>query len=89
MGTEKRLGRAGFNVPVAGITLMIPLIINSIILAENLTLALLNRAFGLTSGMTDLHGIQLRGYDKKLIAVFAVATIACFVVRFTTKWLSC
>ncbi len=73
----------------AEITLMVPLIINSIILAENLTLALLNRAFGLTNGMTDLCDIQLRGCDRILIAISVVATIACFVVRFTSKWLYC
>lgn len=84
---SQRCRGGGFerNLP-ARVALMIPLIINSIILAENLSLALLNRGFGLNGKMTDLYRIELKKSDFVIIVFSIVVIILCVYLRVSTDF---
>ncbi len=68
------------------IAIMVPLIVNAIIMADRLSMAMLNRGFGYRDTWTNLHEIHFKRLDL-VILLLCLATIICAaIIRFTTQW---
>ncbi len=65
----------------ARISIMIPLIISGINLAENLSIALLNRGFGYSNHWTIMKELRLKGTDYFLIFVCLLLLIVAIYMR--------
>ncbi|MHA6523515.1 energy-coupling factor transporter transmembrane component T family protein [Tessaracoccus sp. G1721] len=71
------LGRLVSLVPI-----MVPLITNSILMAENLAVAMTNRGFGANSAMTGMRVLRLRPVDLVVTAVVLGVLCGILVLRF-------
>lgn len=65
---------------VAFVPIMVPLITNSILLADNLAVAMTNRGYGATNSMTAMRDLVFRPSDWGVLA-------AVFLVLFLVIWL--
>jgi energy-coupling factor transport system permease protein len=61
-------GKGVFGQLKAYTPIMVPLIINSILLANNLSVAMLNRGYGANKSWTELRDIRMSGRDYAVIA---------------------
>ncbi|HBP63113.1 MAG TPA: energy-coupling factor transporter transmembrane protein EcfT [Desulfosporosinus sp.] len=62
--------------------LMIPMFINSILMANSLSMAMLNRGYGLTRTSTSMRQIRFSFKDSCAIAFFILLLTSAFFVRF-------
>ena len=70
------------NQLMAFIPIMIPLIINSIIMANNLSISLINRGYGANNSITTLYDIKMRTLDYIVVALALLIAAMCFYFRF-------
>jgi energy-coupling factor transport system permease protein len=68
------------------ISIMIPLIINSIIMADQLTMGLLNRGFGYTNNWTVLSELKLRPKDYFTVVICLISLISGIALRIQANW---
>jgi ABC-type cobalt transport system, permease component CbiQ and related transporters len=66
----------------AFVPIMIPLIINSILLANNLAISMLNRGYGASKTWTSLTDIKMRGKDYMAMLVNLCILGACIYIRY-------
>ena len=66
----------------AFIPIMVPLIINSILMANNLAISLTNRGYGANNSITTLYDIKMKPVDYIMVLLMLLATAACFYLRF-------
>lgn len=67
---------------VAFVPIMVPLITNSILLADNLAIAMTNRGYGASSSMTAMHDLRFRLVDLVVLVVLVVVLAAVCWLRF-------
>ncbi len=68
------------------ISIMIPLIINSIIMADQLTMGLLNRGFGYADNWTVLSELKLRPKDYVALIICLISLISGIALRIQGNW---
>ncbi len=68
------------------ISIMLPLIINAIIMADKLTIALLNRGFGYQNSWTNLEEINLKPKDITIILICIIICIFSVLTRLKTEY---
>lgn len=68
------------------ISIMLPLIVNAIVMADKLNIALLSRGFGYRNHWTDLHEIKLTAKDVGIILFCLIACALSIVVRLKSGW---
>lgn len=66
----------------AYVPIMIPLIINSILMAENLSISMANRGFGANERWTSMNDIKMRTADYAVIAAGILVTGAAVYMRY-------
>lgn len=66
----------------AYVPIMIPLIINSILMAENLSISMANRGFGANERWTSMNDIRMKTADYLVVFTGAVLTAAAVYMRF-------
>jgi energy-coupling factor transport system permease protein len=66
---------------VAFVPIMVPLITNSILLADNLAIAMTNRGYGATNSMTAMRDLRFRPSDLLVLAVVLVILVGVIWVR--------
>ncbi|MEA4812320.1 MAG: energy-coupling factor transporter transmembrane component T [Anaerolineaceae bacterium] len=64
------------------VPIMVPLITNSILMANNLAIAMTNRGYGASSQMTMMKDLRFSGKDKVLLALTIFLFIAALILRF-------
>lgn len=67
----------------AFVPIMIPLVTNSILMANNLAISMTNRGYGANKSWTNLTEHPVRGGDYAVMAVAVLVTAAACYVRFT------
>lgn len=67
---------------VSFVPIMVPLITNSILLADNLAVAMTNRGYGATNSMTALRDLRFRPVDIVVLVVALIILVGVFWVRF-------
>ncbi len=68
---------------VSFIPIMVPLITNSILLAENLAVAMTNRGYGATNSMTAMRDLTFRTVDMVVLSVAALTLVVVCWLRFS------
>ena len=68
------------------ISIMIPLIINSIIMADQLTMGMLNRGFGYTNNWTVLSELKLKPTDYFTVVICLIGMISGIALRIQANW---
>lgn len=68
------------------IAIMVPLIVNAIIMADRLSMAMLIRGFGYRNTWTNLHEIRLKRPDLIILLLCLITIISTVFIRFTTQW---
>ncbi|MCP4114954.1 MAG: energy-coupling factor transporter transmembrane protein EcfT [Desulfobacteraceae bacterium] len=68
------------------IAIMVPLIVNAIIMADRLSMAMLNRGFGYRNTWTNLHEIRLKKNDIVILLICLMTIICAVFIRTTTQW---
>lgn len=68
------------------ISIMIPLIINSIVMADQLTMGLLNRGFGYADNWTVLWELKLRAKDYVIFIVCLISLAAGISLKVQGNW---
>jgi len=68
------------------VSIMLPLIINAIIMADHLTIALLSRGFGYKNQWTNLYDIKLRLKDVCIIIFCLISGVSYLMIRSKTEW---
>ncbi len=71
------VGRLTAFVPI-----MVPLITNSILLADNLAIAMTNRGYGATGSMTAMRDLRLRASDLAALAAVVTCLAAVLWLRY-------
>ena len=71
-----------FNQLKAFVPIMIPLVTNSILMANNLAISMTNRGYGANKSWTNLTEHPVRGVDYVVMAAAAVLTGAACYLRF-------
>ena len=66
----------------AFIPIMIPLITNSIMMANNLSISLTNRGYGANNSITTMTDIRMKATDYLIVASIIIVTTVCFYLRF-------
>lgn len=79
--TSGPIGRLAALVPI-----MVPLMTGSVLMAENLAVALTNRGYGARTSMTMLRDLRLRRADLLVLTVVLVGVSVLVWVRFTRGW---
>lgn len=69
----------------AYIPIMIPLIINSILMAENLSISMANRGFGANERWTSMNDIEMRTADYLVLAAGVLLTGLSIYMRYKLK----
>ncbi len=67
---------------VSFVPIMVPLITNSILLADNLAVAMTNRGYGATNSMTTMRDLRLRFSDLLVLAAVLLVLVAVLWLRF-------
>lgn len=67
---------------VAFVPIMVPLITNSILLADNLAVAMTNRGYGATNSMTAMRDLKLRPADLAVLIAVVAALVLVLWLRF-------
>lgn len=70
----------------AFVPIMIPLIINSILLANNLAISMLNRGYGASKSWTSLSDIKMQGKDYLVMFGTLCLLSACIYVRYSLSY---
>ena len=68
------------------IAIMIPLIVNGILMAEQLTMALMSRGFGYRNQWTVTQALTFKPRDYIVLALSLAALAAGCLIRFNTDW---
>lgn len=68
------------------ISIMIPLIINSIVMADQLTMGLLNRGFGYTNTWTVLSELKLKSKDYVTLILCLISLVSGIALRIQGTW---
>ena len=68
---------------VSFVPIMVPLITNSILLADNLAVAMTNRGYGATNSMTSMRDLKLRPADLAVLVVAVAALVLVLWLRFS------
>lgn len=68
------------------ISIMIPLIINSIVMADQLTMGLLNRGFGYKNNWTILSELKMKPEDYLTLAVCLISLISGITLKIQGHW---
>jgi energy-coupling factor transport system permease protein len=71
---------------LAFVPIMVPLITNSILLADNLAVAMTNRGYGAHRTMTRMRDLRLRGWDVAVLVGVAGLLAAVLWLRFGLGW---
>ena len=69
----------------AYVPIMIPLIINSILMAENLSISMANRGFGANERWTSMNDIHMRTVDYLVLLTGVLLTAATVYLRFVPR----
>jgi len=69
----------------AYVPIMIPLIINSILMAENLSISMANRGFGANERWTSMNDIRMRTVDYLVLVAGALLTVIAVYLRFVLR----
>ena len=69
----------------AYVPIMIPLIINSILMAENLSISMANRGFGANERWTSMNDIRMRTTDYLVLLAGVLLTAATVYLRFVPR----
>ncbi len=67
---------------VSFVPIMVPLITNSILLADNLAVAMTNRGYGATSSMTAMRDLSFRPGDLAVLGAVIAVLVAVFWIRY-------
>ena len=65
---------------------MIPLIVNAILVADQLTMALMNRGYGYRNRWTVTEDLKFRVLDYAILVLFLAGLSLALFVRFKTGW---
>lgn len=68
------------------VSIMIPLIINSIVMADQLTMGLLNRGFGYKNEWTVLSELTLKPKDYVVLAICLISLVSGVVLKTQGDW---
>lgn len=71
---------------LAVVPIMVPLITTSIMLADNLAVAMTNRGYGATNAMTAMHDLRLRTADAWVLVAVVMLLAAVLSLRFGLGW---
>ena len=66
--------------------IMIPLIVNSLVIADQLSMALMNRGFGYKKEWTQMTRLTIRKRDYLMLALTGLGLAAVVAVRWTGIW---
>lgn len=69
----------------AFVPIMIPLVTNSILMANNLAISMTNRGYGANKSWTNLTDHPVRGADYMVMAVAVLITVAACYLRFSLQ----
>ncbi len=75
-----------FGQLLSFIPIMVPLITNSILMANNLAIAMTNRGYGATSQMTMMKDLTFSRTDKMVLILILFIFIAAIILRFPFKY---
>ena len=67
----------------AYVPIMVPLITNSILMANNLAVSMMNRGYGASSNWTSLHEITMHRRDYLVIASTVLIIALSFILKYT------
>ena len=67
----------------AYVPIMVPLITNSILMANNLAVSMMNRGYGASSNWTSLHEITMQRRDYLVIASTVLMIALSFILKYT------
>lgn len=70
----------------AYVPIMIPLITNSILMANNLAISMMNRGYGANKTWTSLHDIEMHGRDFVVMFFAVLVLVACLWIRYGLNW---
>jgi energy-coupling factor transport system permease protein len=70
----------------AYIPIMIPLITNSILMANNLAISMMNRGYGANKTWTSLHDIEMHGRDFVVMICAVLLLGVCIWMRYGLTW---
>lgn len=74
-------GKGALGGLIAVVPIMVPLMTNSILMAENLAVAMTNRGYGASNSMTTLRDLRFTRGDIAIIAVTVVALAGVIALR--------
>ncbi|MEA5049997.1 MAG: energy-coupling factor transporter transmembrane component T [Oscillospiraceae bacterium] len=77
--------KGAFNQLKAFVPIMIPLVTNSILMADNLSISMTNRGYGANRAWTDLSEKHMEPRDYVIIAAAALFTAGCIALRAVWK----
>jgi energy-coupling factor transport system permease protein len=75
-----------FGQLLSFVPIMVPLITNSILMANNLAIAMTNRGYGATSQMTMMKDLSFSRVDKVLLVLILLIFIGAVILRFPFKY---
>jgi energy-coupling factor transport system permease protein len=75
-----------FGQLLSFVPIMVPLITNSILMANNLAIAMTNRGYGASSQMTMMKDLNFSGTDKVLFVLTLLIFIGAIILRFPLKY---
>lgn len=78
-------GKGIFGQLRAYVPIMIPLVTNSILMADHLSIAMTNRGYGANRGWTNLTETKMRPSDYLVSAGAIALTIGCILIRFVLR----
>ena len=70
----------------AYVPIMVPLITNAILMANNLAISMMNRGYGASKSWTSLHDIQMHGRDFAVMFFSMLILAASIYMRFGMNW---
>ena len=70
----------------AYVPIMIPLITNSILMANNLAISMMNRGYGANKTWTSLHDIEMHGQDFVVIPMAVIVMAVSIWMRYGLNW---
>ena len=77
--------KGGIKQLMAFIPIMVPLVTNSILMADNLAISMTNRGYGANKSWTDMIETHPEVKDYIVMAIFAILLAGAFVLRYKFK----
>lgn len=75
----------GIRQLVAYIPIMVPLVTNSILMADNLSISMTNRGYGANKAWTDMNESKLGSADYFTMIEATLVMVVCFLLRYAFK----